>query len=79
MIAPTTGHTRHTVLVTGGSGFVGSHVILQLLDAGHHVRTTVRSPEREARVRDMMRGAGVEDGGGARLFFVTAELERDEG
>jgi dihydroflavonol-4-reductase len=32
-----------TVLVTGGSGFVGSHVILQLLNAGYIVRTTVRS------------------------------------
>ena len=31
------------VLVTGGSGFVGSHAILQLLNAGHLVRTTVRS------------------------------------
>jgi dihydroflavonol-4-reductase len=32
---PTPSTTGSTVLVTGGSGFVGSHVILQLLDAGH--------------------------------------------
>ena len=30
------------VLVTGGSGFIGSHCILQLLAAGHSVNTTVR-------------------------------------
>ena len=64
------------MLVTGGSGFVGSHVILQLLDTGHTVRTTVRSRDREARVREMMRGAGAND---ARLSFFTAELERDDG
>jgi dihydroflavonol-4-reductase len=38
---------EYTVLVTGGSGFVGSHVLLQLLNAGHRVRTTVRSQARE--------------------------------
>lgn len=32
-----------TVLVTGGSGFVASHLIMQLLEAGYNVHTTVRS------------------------------------
>lgn len=32
-----------TVLVTGGSGFVGSHVIVQLLQAGFNVHATLRS------------------------------------
>jgi nucleoside-diphosphate-sugar epimerase len=66
-----------TVLVTGGSGFVGSHVILLLLRAGNVVRTTVRSLDREPGVRAMLRGAGVD--GDARLSFVAADLVRDQG
>ena len=65
------------VLVSGGSGFVGSHVILQLLNAGYAVRTTVRSLAREAGVRGMLKDAGVDATG--RLKFVAADLERDEG
>ncbi|RYD30061.1 MAG: NAD-dependent epimerase/dehydratase family protein, partial [Sphingomonadales bacterium] len=42
------------ILVTGGSGFVGSHVILQLLEAGHLVRTTILNPAREAEIRAML-------------------------
>ena len=45
------------VLVTGGSGFIGVHTILQLLAAGHDVRTTVRHPDRNRdRARDAAPG-----------------------
>ena len=66
-----------TVLVTGGSGFLGSHVILQLLRAGYDVRTSVRSMNREPQVRALYKDAGVDPAG--RLAFFAADLERDEG
>src|SRR5215470_9034075 len=65
------------VLVTGGSGFVGVHTVLQLLAAGHEVRTTVRRPDRQADVLAMLR-----DGGAAApesLSLFTADLTADEG
>ena len=65
------------VLVTGGSGFIGSHIILQLLQAGHDVRTTVRNLKREPEVRAMLKQGGVD--GGNRLSFVAADLEKDAG
>ena len=65
------------VLVTGGSGFIASHCILQLLAAGHEVRTTVRSLQRADAVRAMLRQGGAEPG--ERLSFVEADLERDAG
>jgi nucleoside-diphosphate-sugar epimerase len=63
--------------VTGGSGFVGSHCIVQLLAAGHQVRTTVRSLKREAEVRAMVKQGGAE--AGERLSFFAADLEKDSG
>jgi nucleoside-diphosphate-sugar epimerase len=66
-----------TILVTGGSGFIGSHTLLQLLAAGHQVRTTVRSLKREGDVRTMLKEGGAEPG--ERLSFIAADLEDDAG
>jgi nucleoside-diphosphate-sugar epimerase len=71
------GFSMSTVLVTGGSGFIGSHAIVQLLAAGHTVRTTVRSLKRESDVRAMLKTGGAESDG--RLSFCAADLLDDRG
>jgi len=65
------------VLVTGGTGFIGAHCIVQLLQAGYAVRTTVRNLTRESEVRAMVREGGVE--AGDRLTFAAADLTSDAG
>jgi len=66
-----------TILVTGGSGFIGSHTILQLLAAGHQIRTTIRNLKREGDVRAMLKEGGAQTGD--RLSFVAADLTNDAG
>jgi dihydroflavonol-4-reductase len=41
-----------TVLVTGGSGYLGGWCIVELLRRGYRVRTTVRDPAREREVQE---------------------------
>ena len=65
------------VLVTGGSGFIGAHCILQLLDAGYRVRATIRTLKREPAVRTMLKAGGAKPG--FELEFFAANLKRDSG
>jgi nucleoside-diphosphate-sugar epimerase len=64
------------VLVTGGSGYVGTQLIAALLRAGHPVRATVRSTAREAELRAAVRRGDADDAG---LEIVTADLTADDG
>lgn len=66
-----------TVLVTGGSGFVAGHVIVQLLQAGYAVRTTARTLDRGAGIRDAVAAAAGDPG--SRLSIHAADLTSDDG
>ena len=63
------------VLVTGGSGYIASFCIAQLLLEGTPVRTTVRSLAREAELRAAIGKIAKTDG----LEVVTADLNADAG
>jgi nucleoside-diphosphate-sugar epimerase len=71
--------TSSPILVTGGSGYIGSHLILHLLNAGHTVHTTVRSLTREASVREALAEAGAPADTSTRLTFFAADLNSDDG
>ena len=64
------------VLVTGGSGYVGTQLIAALLRAGSPVRATVRSTAAEAGIRAAVRRGGADDTG---LELVAADLTADDG
>ena len=64
------------VLVTGGSGYVGTQLIAALLRDGRRVRATVRSLQSEGDVRAAVRRGAADDGG---LGVVAADLTAGEG
>ena len=65
-----------TVLVTGGSGFIGSWCVIGLLQRGYVVRATIRDLAREPAARAAI--AAVTDPGD-RLSFHAATLTEDAG
>jgi len=67
---------RGTVLVTGGSGYIGGWCIVRLLQDGYRVRTTVRDLSREGAVRAAL--SKVVDPAD-RLRFCAADLNADAG
>ena len=67
-----------TVLVTGGTGFLGGWCVASLLERGYDVRTTVRDLGRGADVRAVVAKAGVADAG-PRLSVTEANLTADDG
>lgn len=64
------------VLVTGASGFLAQHVILQLLAKGYEVRGTLRSMKRADEVRAVL---ARHDPKAANMEFVEANLSSDKG
>jgi nucleoside-diphosphate-sugar epimerase len=70
------GADTKTVLVSGGSGFLGGWCVVELLRQGYAVRTTVRDLAREPEVRAAI-GSQVDPGG--RLTVLAADLLSDEG
>lgn len=64
-----------TVLVTGGTGAVGAQCILQLLEKGYGVRTTLRSISKKNDVIGMLRTGGITSFDS--LSFVEADLTKD--
>lgn len=64
-----------TVLVTGGTGFVGLQCVLQLLQQGYPVKTTLRSLESRDQVLKTLANSGLTSFD--RLTFVVADLLHD--
>jgi len=64
-----------TVLVTGGTGFIGLQVIFQLLQKGYRVKTTLRSLDAQHTIMETLGQNGITSFD--HLSFIEAELTKD--
>jgi nucleoside-diphosphate-sugar epimerase len=67
--------TNKTVLVTGGTGFLGVHTVLQLLQQGYEVKTTLRSLTKKDTILKALQEGGITDF--SKLSFIEADLTSD--
>lgn len=65
-----------TVLVTGVSGFIASHVAAKLLEQGYAVRGTVRNKIKGERIVNTLAANGIDT---SKLELVEADLSKDTG
>lgn len=69
-----------TVLITGASGYIAKHTVLRFLNAGFHVRGSIRSQRRADEVRDAVAsGVSSDVDLDSTLSFVTLDLSSDGG
>ena len=64
------------VLVTGATGFLASHLVLQLIDRGYEVRGTVRSLEKGDKLQQALSEYA---GKPVSIEFILADLNSDDG
>lgn len=68
-----------TVVLTGVTGFIAKRIALDLLEAGHTVRGSLRSMRRADEVRDAVRPHLSDPAALDRLSFVELDLTKDDG
>jgi dihydroflavonol-4-reductase len=66
--------SNETVLVTGGTGFLAGHCVVQLAEAGYRVRFTVRSVDAARQAHQTLEAAGAPTGA---MEFAVADLTAD--
>ncbi|KAI1500609.1 hypothetical protein F5X99DRAFT_385383 [Biscogniauxia marginata] len=69
-MAEANGYSRASVLLTGGSGFIASHVLDALLHAGFQVVVTTRSEEKGKRIVDSLKSSHLS-------YVVVKDIAKD--
>ena len=64
------------VLVTGVSGFIGHHCVVELLKNGYHVKGSLRNFDK---IDEVMKGIRKEIEPGDNMEFVKLDLLSDDG
>ena len=68
------------MLLTGANGYIGRHILLELLNQGYQVRASVRSLQKSGEIVDALRNH-VKDVNtlDSNLSFVELSLDSDAG